>query len=277
MLALLTRTFRAAACVVGGVGSSGEQAPRCPASHHQQPSRHPRRMTRYRRQNIHQFGMVLRTPRWAAGREQPRPPGRRVRERQRSDRRRPRRPTLIQPRPAGLLYVPKMSARRLRTGSRPASFGRSMHLGCGSRTPRWSRRLQHSSSRRHRGPAARTVLVPNRNPDGSASRSAPVSCDSDGPIPCVPRRPPSGQSAITNVTLTMRSSMSETTSPSQMGTMIRPSCLRHDGVLRKTTSAVLAVSLPSGPGNHGRRCAAPSPNSTTPLWWNPVVFRRWSP
>ncbi|OOK70388.1 hypothetical protein BZL30_6415 [Mycobacterium kansasii] len=67
------------------------------------------------------------------------------------------------------------------------------------------------------------------------------------------------QSIVTNVTLKMRSCKSETT-PLQPGTMIRPSCLRHDGALRQAASAIPAVSSPSGPANPAHRCAAPSPN-----------------
>ena len=85
---------------------------------------------------------------------------------------------------------------------------------------------------------------------------------------------PNGPSAITNVTLTIRSCTSEMTSPVQPRTGIGPSCLRHDGVLRQPTSTVLAVSSPSGPANPARRCAAPSPNSTTAPSWNPAVSRR---
>ncbi len=55
-----------------------------------------------------------------------------------------------------------------------------------------------------------------------------------------------------------------------------PSCLRHDGVIRKMNSAFPGVSSLSGPESHGRRCAAPSPSLTTAHWWNPVACPRWS-
>lgn len=44
---------------------------------------------------------------------------------------------------------------------------------------------------------------------------------------------------------------------------------------RRPTIAALALSSPSGPANHGRRCAAPSPNSTTAHSSSPAVSRRW--
>lgn len=89
-------------------------------------------------------------------------------------------------------------------------------------------------------------------------------------------RPPSEPSVITNVTSRMPSCKSETTSPAQVGAMIRPSCLRHDGALLHPTSAIPVGSSPSGPANHARRCAARSPSLTTAHWSNLAVSRRWS-
>jgi hypothetical protein len=93
-----------------------------------------------------------------------------------------------------------------------------------------------------------------------------------GPIPSESRKPQNVPSVITNVTSTTRSCKSETTSLSP-ATMIRPSCVRHDGAIRYLTAAVLAVSSPSGRANHVQRCAAPSPNSTTAHSSSPAVSR----
>ena len=260
----------------GRRGASGEQAPRCPESHHQSPRRHDPRAAHRHLMDRHS-GWISRQPRWTGGRERPRPPGRRAGERQRSAVRPPWHPASTRVRPAGLLYVPKMSASRLTAVSRRASCGRWTHWGCGSRAPKWSRRQRHCLSPQHRGRLVLTVAGRSLNRDAFASLLVLAWCDSDGPVRFGSRRPQNGLLAITNVMLTMRSSMSGTTSPSLPGTVIRPSCLRHDGVLRKRTTLDLVPSSPNGPANHGRRCAAPSPNSTTPRWWNPVVFRRWSP
>jgi hypothetical protein len=69
------------------------------------------------------------------------------------------------------------------------------------------------------------VAVSNMNPDGFVSPSVLVSYGSGGPIPSGSRKPLSGQSVITNVTLMMRSFMSEMTSNAMTGTVIKPSCL----------------------------------------------------
>lgn len=254
---------------------SGEQASRCPASQLKPPTRHHRRAAHRHLMDRHS-GSVPRVPRWTGGRERPRPPGRRAGERQRSAVRQPRHPVSNRQRPAGLLYVPKMSASRLATGSRPVSCGRSTRWAFVSRRPRWSPQPRRCSNRRHRGPVVMDAVVSNRNPDGFASLSVPVSCGSGGPIPFGSRKPASGLSVITNVTLTTRSCKSEATSPSLPGTMIRPSCLRHDGAVRHSTTAALVVSSTSGPASHARRCAALLPNSTTAHLWSPVVSQRWS-
>ncbi|CAN5613445.1 hypothetical protein BH09ACT8_BH09ACT8_19650 [soil metagenome] len=225
VLALPTRSFRTAACFVCTFGDSGEQAPRCPASLHQPPDRSPRRRVRHRHHDIPQFGRVQPVPRLTGGRERPRPPGRRARERQWSAGRQPRHPALPRPRTAGLLYVPKMSATRCLTELRPGSCERSTHSGCDFRAPRWSPRLRHCSSQRRRGPVVVGAEEPNLNPDASASPSVLGSYGSGGPIPSGPSKPLSEPSVITNVTSTTPCCMSEMTLLSQPGTVIRPSCL----------------------------------------------------
>ena len=98
-------------------------------------------------------------------------------------------------------------------------------LGLRFPSPELVAALRRCSSGRRRGLLARSVVVSNRNPGGSASSSALVSCDSGGPIPSGPRKPPNGQSVITNVTLTTRNFISEMTSNFLPGTVIGPSCL----------------------------------------------------
>ncbi len=201
--ALPARSFRAAACFLGSLAGSGEQAPRCPASHHQPPGRHPRQTARHRHLNTLQFGTALQVPRLAVGRERPRPPRPQGARAAVVGRTPTGAPASTRPRPAGLLYVPKMSAPHWATGSRTRNCGRSTHWDCGSPAPRWSPRLRRSSSRQHRGLVVPGGEAPNPNPGGFASLSVPALCDSGGPIPSGLRRPRNGPSSVTNVTLTM--------------------------------------------------------------------------
>lgn len=199
---------------MGSLGGSGEQAPRCPASLHQAPDRRRLSTARHRHHNIRHGGTVLPVPRLAGGRERPRPSRPQGARAAVVGRTPTGAPASTRSQPAGLLYVPKMSANRCSTGSRPATYALSTHWGCGSRAPRWSPRLRRCSNRRRRGLVVPSAEALNLNPDASASPSVLASYDSGGPILSGPRKQQNGQSVITNVTLTTRSYKTRTISPS---------------------------------------------------------------
>lgn len=161
MLALLTRSFGATACVVGGVGASGEQAPRCPASNHQSPTRHRRRAARHPHLTAHEA-------------------------------------TGLNPAAAGGLVICAENVRDsvddgIATGELRAIDALRLRFPSPEMVTAAAALFEAAAPWASSPPLVRRVARSSRNPDGLASLPVLAWYDSAGPILSGPKRPPSGR------------------------------------------------------------------------------------
>ncbi|WP_448510112.1 rolling circle replication-associated protein [Mycolicibacterium thermoresistibile] len=215
-------------------------------------------------------------PRWTGGRERPRPPGGRAGERQRSAGRRPRHPASTRPRPAGFCICAKNVRDPLLDGIAAGELRAIDALGLRFPSPEMvtaAAALFEPAPPWARGPGCRGT-----EPESGRFRISigPGVVRLGWTNPARAEKAAEGavghhQRDVDDAKYHVRNDLERDVrhDDQAVGPLTRRSPTGND---QSSTGGVIT----NGPESHGRRCAAPSRNSTTPHSSTPVASPRWS-